>query len=416
MVIDNRLQDRCRSPYERGRNVPQLVTPLDPTLDNVLPDSADVVVIGGGVMGMSAAWHLASRGVRNITVVEQAALGSGSSAKPLGGIRANFSDPNNVILGKRSLDAYNEFKGKFGVDIRLAKVGYLFVARNEVELHQLEANTKVQTELGIDARMVAPDKVNDINPLIETRVLTGASYTPDDGHADPSKVVEGYARACARLGVAILDRTQVLDIDRCGNAIQAVVTNRGKIRTSVVVCAAGAWSGVVAKMADLDLPVEPVRRMIGLTRQQGVAYPTVPFTIDLATTMYFHNYGNGLLVGISHAEESSFCREFSYSWLQEFNASASIWAPFLENPDLVGGWAGFYENTPDHNALIGQSSSVDGFFYITGFSGHGFLQAPAAGELLADIYFDSPSFIDKSAFALERFDQVEGSLCEANII
>ncbi|GAB2505088.1 NAD(P)/FAD-dependent oxidoreductase [Corynebacterium atrinae] len=394
----------------------QIMVPLDLTYTARQPDSADVVIIGGGVMGMSTAWQLAARGIKNIVVIEQSTLGSGSSAKPLGGIRANFSDPSNVLLGKRSLEAYYRFEDDFGVDIELSRVGYLFLARTGAELEQLESSAVTQANLGTETHVVSPGEAAKINPFLNANALTGASFTPNDGYAAPAKVVEGYTRACLALGVTILDRTQVLDIQRTGDSLDAVITNRGQIRTSSVICAAGAWSAAIGEMVGVDLPVEPVRRMIGLTRQQPTPYPQIPFTLDLSTTMYFHNFYNGLLLGISHLEKSAFCREYSYEWLKEFDAAASICAPALENPDLEAGWSGYYENTPDHNALIGEASDLPGFFYITGFSGHGFLQAPAAGELVADLYEGKSSFMDPKPFSADRFNCADSGLREVNII
>lgn len=391
-----------------------------------LPGSAEVVIIGGGVMGLSVAYYLTERGIgrtargdySGILLLERNTLGSGSSAKPLGGVRANFSDPANIVLGQRSLAVYENFSTTFGVDIHLNKVGYLFLGRTEEERESLEQSAHSQRLLGIDARILSPTEAQEVNPYLNPSALTAACYTPNDGHAAPSAVVEGLRRALVERNVRICDHTEVLDIERTAASITAVTTNRGSVRTSTVVCAAGAWSKSIGEMAGVDLPVEPTRRMIGLTPQQTGAQcpPRIPFTLDLSTTMYFHNYGRGLLLGISHAEEPSFCREYSSAWLSEFNAAASIIAPELENPTLAAGWAGFYENTPDHNALIGPSLTVPGFFYIAGFSGHGFLQAPAAGELLADIISDSTPFMDPGPFSATRFSGKGAPWKELNII
>jgi sarcosine oxidase subunit beta len=389
---------------------------LDPTYAAVQPHAADVVIIGGGIMGISTAWHLANAGVRNIVVVERAELGSGSSAKPLGGVRANFSDPGNIVLGQRSLEAFRKFPQQFGANIGLQQVGYLFLCRSEAEVADLVAATEIQNAMGVNSRMVSPGEATEINPLLDPAALVGASFSPGDGFADPSLVVGAYAAAAIDLGVTILNRTQVLDIQRTGNAIESVTTNRGTIRTSAVVCCAGAWSAQIGAMVGVDLPVTPVRRLIGLTRQRPRPYPRVPFTLDLSTTFYFHNYRNGLLVGISHQQEPGFAREFTYDWLTEFNAAAAICAPELEHPDLVGGWAGLYENTPDHNALIGEAGELPGFFYATGFSGHGFLQGPAVGELVADLYLGRPSFLDATHFSAARFSGAAPVLREVNII
>lgn len=389
---------------------------LEPRFDTRLPEAADVVVIGGGIMGVSAAWHLAKSGVRNIVLVELDELGSGSSAKPLGGVRANFSDPGNIMLGKRSLDAYRKFDEEFGSGIGLEQVGYLFLCRSEESLHALEAATLTQNTMGVGSRMVSSSEAAELNPFLDVRALNGASFSPEDGFAEPALAVAAYAAAARQLGVTILTGTQVLEIDTAGDSIRSVTTNRGTVRTAAVVCCAGAWSGKVGGLAGVELPVIPTKRMIGVTRQQPQPHPRIPFTLDLATTMYFHNNRNGLMVGISHEQEAGFGRDFDYSWLPEFNNAAAVCAPSLEKPDLVGGWAGYYENTPDHNALIGQSAKLPGFFYATGFSGHGFLQGPAVGELITDIYHGRESFMDAAPFSAERFANDTKRLREVNII
>ena len=392
------------------------IVELDPGCAGGQPEAADVVIIGGGIMGISTAWHLARRGVRNIVVVEQAQLGSGSSAKPLGGVRANFSDPGNIMLGRRSLEAFRRFPEQLGMDIGFQQVGYLFLCRSETEACDLQGATEIQNDMGVGSRMISPARAAELNPLLDPAALVAASFSPHDGFAAPSLVIAGYAAAARELGVRILEHTQVLDIQRTGDAIESVTTNRGTIRTPAVVCCAGAWSRHIGELVGVDLPVTPVRRLIGLTRQRPQPYPRVPFTLDLSTTLYFHNYRNGLLVGISHSQEPGFAREFGYDWLTEFNAAAAVCAPELEHPDLEGGWAGLYENTPDRNALIGEAGELPGFFYATGFSGHGFLQGPAVGELVADLYLGRPSFMDPTHFSADRFHGCAPTVREVNII
>lgn len=399
---------------------------LQPGYAQVQPERAEVVIIGGGIMGMSAAWHLAKRGVGNVVVLERHKLGRGSSAKPMGGVRANFSDPMNVILGKRSLEVYRSWREHFHTNLELAKVGYLFLARTEQEVADLEEATTTQNAHGVNSYMVTPDKAAELNPFIEPGAILAGSFSPDDGYACPLAAVEGYAHAAAQLGVTILEYTEVLDIESsagtaagtgtsagtaAGTAaganarVDAIVTNRGRIATNKVICAAGAWSAAIGEMAGHPLPVEPVRRMIGITPQRPQAHPTVPFTLDLGTKMYWHNYYNGLLLGISHEAPVGFERDFTFDWVREFDAAADIVAPTLTGQELVAGWAGLYENTPDRNALIGASESIDGFYYCTGFSGHGFLQGPAAGELIADITTDTESFLPRDAYSTKRFGE-----------
>lgn len=389
---------------------------LLPNYSSVQPEIANVVIIGGGVMGMSTAWNLARRGVQGIVVLEKHEVGRGSSAKPMGGVRANFSDPNNIVLGRRSLQAFNRFNEDFGVNIELSRVGYLFLARNDEEAENLEVATRIQNELGIKSSLVSPEQVSELNPFIKQDTVTVGAYSPDDGYACPAAVVDGYRRASEALGVTVLDHTEVSDVVTTGRRVESVVTNRGIIRTGQVVCAAGAWSAEIGTMVGQPLPVEPVRRMIGITPQRPQAHATVPFTLDLGTTFYMHNYYNGLLLGISHKAEPGLNREWSYEWLEEFNNAASIVAPRLANPQLEAGWAGLYENTPDHNAIIGASNLVEGFYYITGFSGHGFLQGPAAGEFMADIISGSDSFLPVDAFSVDRFSVPNIGFTEKHII
>jgi len=379
-------------------HVVPLITPVTP-----LPAEAEVVVIGGGIMGASIAFHLAEAGVTDVVVVEQGSLGSGSSAKPLGGVRATFSDANNVQLGLRSLRSYETFADRFGIDIGLRQVGYLFLCRSEAELAAVEASVRLQNRLGCNSRMVTAAEACEINPMLEPAPLLGASFSPQDGYAEPARVVEGYARAATALGVRFCEYTEVFELTTDPAGGHHVQTQRGCVRAGTVIITAGAWSTKLGAMLGVHLPVQAVRRQVGFTPQLARPHPTVPFTLDLSTTLYFHNYRNGLLLGISNADEDpGFCREFSYGWTRAFDAAAAVVAPSLVGQSLVGGWAGLYENTPDHNAMIGKAA-VPGVLYATGFSGHGFLQGPAVGELVRDLYLDKDSFMDPTAFSADRF-------------
>jgi sarcosine oxidase, subunit beta len=382
-----------------------------------LAPSANVVIIGGGVMGVSIAFHLAKAGVRDIVVIERDALGSGSSAKPLGGVRATFSDPGNIVLGQRSLETFERFDEDFKIDIGLRQVGYLFLCRDESELAALENATAIQNALGCSARMVPPAEVVALNPFLRQAALLGGSFSPRDGFAQPSKVVQAYAEAAEQLGVTFCEHTEVLDIQKSATSAHEVCTSRGVITGEAVIIAAGAWSERIGDMVGVYLPVEPVRRQIGITEARTEPFPTVPFTLDLSTTLYFHNYRDGMLLGISNADEPpGFSREFSYHWKTAFDQAAEIIAPSLVHLPLVAGWAGLYENTPDHNALIGKAAHLDGVFYATGFSGHGFLQAPAVGELMCDMYLGRESFLDPRSFSAVRFEGVQARRTEIHII
>ena len=381
-----------------------------------LPAHASVTIIGGGVMGVSTALHLARSGVGGILVIERDLLGSGSSAKPLGGVRATFSDPGNILLAQRSLEAYEQFEAEFGVDIGLRQVGYLFLCRTENELAAVESSTELQNRHGGSSEMVSPGRAAQLNPFIDPSVLLGASFSPRDGYAQPRQVVQGYADAARSLGVVFSEQTEVTGIDTDGGKVTAVSTSRGLVRTDAAICTAGAWSQRIGEMAGVLLPVVPVRRQIGFTGQLMWPMPTVPFTLDLVSTLYFHNAGDGMLLGISDASQSpGFGRELSYEWLAAFDRAAAVVAPSLVGVKLEGGWAGLYENTPDHNALIGRALAPRNFLYATGFSGHGFLQAPAVGELITDLFLERDSFMDPRPFRADRFRDAE-ALSEVHII
>lgn len=375
-----------------------------------LPEAAEVVVIGGGIMGASIAYHLVEAGVRDVLVLERSSLGSGSSAKPLGGVRATFSDANNVLLGHRSLAAFETFEARFGTPIGLHQVGYLFLCRTEAELVAVEESVRLQNSLGCNSRMISPAEAYELNPFIDADCLLGASFSPRDGYAEPARVVAGYAAAASRLGATFAEFTEVFDLATDADGIHRISTQRGEIRANAVVIAAGAWSTWLGAKLGVHLPVEGVRRQIGFTPQLAAPHPTVPFTLDLSTTLYFHNYRNGLLLGISNPDEDpGMCREFSYGWTRAFDEAARIVAPSLAGQSLVGGWAGLYENTPDHNAMIGQTDGAPGVFYATGFSGHGFLQGPAVGEIVRDLYLGREPFMDPAPFSADRF-RSDGSL------
>lgn len=382
-----------------------------------LPEVAEVVIIGGGIMGASIAFHLAEEGVKDIVLIERNELGSGSSAKPLGGVRATFSDPGNIILGQRSLDAYENFESKFKTKIGLDQVGYLFLCRTDSEVSALEQSMAVQKELGCKNEFVSSAKIGELNPFINTNAILAGSFSPRDGFAQPSLVVDAYVKAAQALGVTVCTETEVLAIDKSGNEISALHTNRGSVKTNNIVLTAGAWSTKIAQLLGEDLPIEPVRRQIGFTPQLDQPHPRIPFTLDLGSTLYFHNHRNGLVLGISNEDEvPGFGREFSYEWITAWNAAAEIIAPSLANPVLEAGWAGLYENTPDHNAMIGKSKTTSGFYYATGFSGHGFLQGPAVGEYIRDLYLDRETFLGQDTFSAERFQSAEVRTTELHII
>ncbi|MEW2420739.1 FAD-binding oxidoreductase [Streptomyces nigra] len=365
---------------------------------------ASAVVVGGGVIGTGIAYHLARAGVPDVVLVERDELASGSTSKAAGGVRAQFSDELNIRLGARSLAAFARFEQDTGYDIGLHRVGYLFLLSTPEDVTAFEAAVRLQNSLGVPSRMIDPAEARELSPLISTDGLLAAAYSPDDGHCTPESVVHGYAAAARRHGARILRHTTVTGTERHGDRITGVTTNAGRIATDTVICAAGAWSRAVGAMAGVDLPVEPLRRQIAVTAPVDALPPRLPMTIDFTTSLYFHTEGPGLLLGMSDPDERpGFDTSTHDRWIPRLADAMRHRAPALLDLRRTGGWAGLYEVTPDHNALIGEATSVSRFLYATGFSGHGFLQGPAVGEVVRDLYLGRVPFVDVSPLSAGRF-------------
>jgi sarcosine oxidase subunit beta len=369
-----------------------------------LPTRASVVVVGGGVMGLSTAYHLAEAGVGDVVLVERGGLGSGSTSKAAGGVRAQFSDVVNIELGLRSLHAFERFADAFGQEIDLRQVGYLFLLDEPGDVVAFERSVALQNEIGVPSRMLEVAEARSLSPLISADGLLAAAYSPTDGHCTPESVVAGYAGAARRAGARLVRDCAVTAIASSGGVVTEVVTERGTIATDTVICAAGAWSADVGAMVGVDLPVEPLRRRIVTTEAVPGLDPCTPFTIDFSSSFYFHGEGQGLLLGMSDPNETpGFTSSTSDDWLVGLGEAVERRAPALRDVGIAAGWAGLYEMTPDHNALVGEAEGLSRFLYATGFSGHGFLMGPAIGEVMRDLYLGRPPVVDVSSLTAARF-------------
>ena len=374
-----------------------------------LPSRASVVVIGGGVMGTSVAFHLAEAGVSDVLLVDQGDLGSGSTCKAAGGVRAQFSDPVNVALGLRGLEAFEQFPTRPGQEIDLRQPGYLFLLTTPEQVETYAASAEMQNSMGVPTRMLTPEEALRLSPAIDMEGVLAASYHHRDGYCTPESVVLGYASGARRHGAIIRTGVRVTGIVTNDGEVTGVETDRGIVQTPTVVCAAGAWSREVGAMAGVDLPVEPLRRQILVTEPLSAdvrpLFPeSAPMTIDAASTFYFHREGPGILLGMSYRDEKpGFRTDYSEDWLPDLFDAMERRAPALLDVGVAHRWVGMYEVTPDHNALLGESTSLSRFLYATGFSGHGFLQGPAVGEVIRDLYLGHEPFLDVSPFTAERF-------------
>jgi sarcosine oxidase subunit beta len=369
-----------------------------------LPSSAAVVIVGGGVIGTSAAFHLAEAGV-DVVLVERSQLGSGSTCRSAGGVRAQFSDALNIQIAQRSLDAFRDFARRPGWEIELRQVGYLFILTREADVEMFERGVALQNGYGVPSRILTAAQVRDLCPVIEGDDIIAGAFSASDGHATPEGVVQGYAVAARSLGAKIRVGCDVLDIKVSGDDISEVVTNQGSIQTGTVICAAGAWSRGCGAMVGVDLPVTPLKRQILFTEPIDWLPAHLPMTIDFTSSFYFHREGPGLLLGMSDPQQQpGFGVETSDDWIPQLMEAVRRRAPRISDAGIRGGWAGLYEMTPDHNAIIGEAPGIRRFLYASGFSGHGFLQGPAVGEILRDLVLRRPTFVDVGPLTAERFE------------
>jgi sarcosine oxidase, subunit beta len=369
-----------------------------------LPSSAEVVVVGGGVIGTSIAFHLAEAGV-DVCLLERDQLAEGSTSRAAGGFRAQFSDPLNIALGLRSIEAFTQFGERPGAEIDLQQVGYLFLLDRADDVAAFEASVALQNELGVPSRLVDLEEARALCPLVELDGVRAATYCPLDGHASPEAVVQGYAVGARSYGSTVVTGCAVTSVRHDRGAIRGVETALGSIETTTVVCAAGVWSPALASMVGLDLPVRPYLREVGFTGPVDGLPPRLPLTVDFSTGLYFHREGPGLLFGMADREQPPGFVDTSTDtgWLEKVLEVAERRLPALLDMGIAGGWKGYYEVTPDHNALVGESDDVSRFLYATGFSGHGFLQGPAIGEIVRDLVLRGAPFVDVSPLSVERF-------------
>lgn len=379
-----------------------------------LPDRASVVIVGGGVMGASIAFHLAEAGVDGVLLLERETLAAGSTSKAAGGVRAQFSDPLNIAMGARGLEAFADFGRRPGQDIDLHRVGYLFLLTTPEDVATFERDVALQNSLGVRSRLLEPAETAALAPILRTDDVLAGAFHPGDGYCSPESVVLGYATGARRHGAVVRTGVEVHGIEtRAGNGgpaeIVAVVTSAGRVQTSTVVCAAGAWSAAVGAMAGVDLPVVPLRRQVLVTEPLSetvgaLVPPAMPMTIDFSTTFYLHREGPGILLGMSDPDESpGFRLERDDGWLPRLTEAIEQRAPALLDVGIAHGWAGLYEMTPDHNALIGEAAAPGRFLYATGFSGHGFLLGPAVGEVVRDLVLRRDPFVDVAPLSADRF-------------
>ena len=381
------------------------------------PTTADIVIIGGGVMGASAAYHLAKRGMKNIVLLEKEEFfGTGATGRCAGGVRYQFSTEINVKLSMESLPMIERFTEEIGQDVNYRKCGYLLIATNEKDAVNFKHNVELQNELGVQTQLLSGDEVRARLPLMRFDDAIAGTFNQMDGIVDPNSVVAGYISAAQKMGVKALTRAEVTGICVSGDEVEAVETTQGAIQTRAILNAAGPWAGQIGEMAGVQIPIIPIRRQMFTTNSLKEIPEDFPFVIDFAQSLYFHREGEGLLIGMSNQEEKP---GFDQNIDEEFefvNLEAAIERmPLLERASRASHWAGLYEVTPDAHPIFG-GSNIKGFTICAGFSGHGFMHGPVAGKLMSEYILDGKfSTLDVSMLDLARFK--EGRLIkEYNVV
>ncbi|MFZ0532850.1 MAG: FAD-dependent oxidoreductase [Anaerolineales bacterium] len=382
-----------------------------------IQNTADIVIIGGGVMGASTAYNLASRGQHNVILLEKEDFfGLGATGRCAGGVRYEFGTEVNVRLSLLSLPMLERFKDEIGQVVNYRKTGYLFLLTNQDEVNIFKHNVDMQNRLGAQTQWLSGDEIRKRLPMMCLEDVIAGSFNPSDGLVDPNSVVMGYISAAQRLGVKALTSTPVTGIQvRSGKVVGVKIPDQ-TISSPVVLDATGPWSGLTGQMAGLQVPIAPIRRQWFTT----TAIPTLPmdfpFVIDFAKSLYFHPEGPGLLTGMSNPNEPpGFDQNIDLEWELIHLEAAINRLPLLEHAGLASRLAGLYEVTPDAHPIFGKTP-LEGYFLLSGFSGHGFMHGPIAGKLMAEIIIDGQATtMDISMLDLSRFN--EGRLIqEYNVV
>jgi len=382
------------------------------------PRTADVVILGGGVMGASAAYHLALRGCKKVVLLERNSLfGQESTGKCAGGIRYQFAAEINIRLSLLSLPMLDRFEEELGQAIDLRHCGYLFLLTREEDIKAFQANVALQHGLGVMTEWLTRDEARSRLPLMQLGDVLAATWHSKDGLADPNGVVQGYINGARRLGVKCLTDLEVTGIRKEKGRICGVETRYGEIKTPNVLNAAGPWASRVGEMVGIEIPVVPVRRQIAVTAPVPGLPPDFPFVIDFEKNLYFHREGPALLTGMSNVNEPpSFNQQVDREWELVHFEAAMARMPLLENVGVSSRWAGLYEVSPDAHPILGKVPELEGFYLINGFSGHGFMHGPACGLLLAEEILDGKAHsLDITSLRLSRFREGKPIL-EFNVV
>jgi sarcosine oxidase subunit beta len=367
-----------------------------------VPKTAEVLIIGAGAVGTSIAYQLARRGQRNVVVLEQDAVGSGTTSKAAGGIRAQFPTEAEIKISLECIEVFERFGEEFGVDIGYRKIGYLSLISDTADLEGYAPRIALQNRLGVDVRVITPKEAQAIVPAMQVDDLIAAVWSPGDGMAGPAEVTNAFARRARELGATIAEGVEVTAIDL---KTRVVRTTRGDVTARVIVNAAGPRAARVGRMVGVDIAVHPRRRHIFFTEPFPEIPGPTPLTTDRGSGMYFRKEMEQLLISPGDAVDVGDDMNVAMDSAKREEAveKAIHRLPILERARISGGWAGLRPLTPDEHAIIGWAPGVDSFFLAVGFCGHGFQHSPATGRLVAEWLTDGRPSMDMSVFDPTRF-------------
>lgn len=374
-------------------------------------ERAQAVVIGGGIIGAAIAYYLAKEGMKEVVLLDKELFfGKESTAKCAGGIRAQFTTAVNIQLSLASIPRFERFAEEMGVEVDFRQVGYLFMSTSPDQWERSQAAAAFQRSHGVPVELLGPDRIRELCPELEVSDVLGGNFCAIDGLADPHGFHQGYLKVARQLGVTIHPERPVTGFEVAGDRILAVKTPQGDIACDQVILAAGAWTGEIGRLLGVDIPIVPVRRQIVTTAPMAWVDARWPMMVDNGSGIYMHPESNGLLLGMANkTEPPGFNTTVDEAFTAEIVEAAFTRIPRLEEAAISASWAGLYEVTPDHHPILGSLPQFSNAIVAAGFSGHGFMHAPACGEVIADLTFGKAPRIDISSLGIERFSQ-EGAM------
>ena len=379
-----------------------------------------MIIVGGGIVGSSIAYHLTEAGCRSVVVLEREAhQGKGSTGKSMGGVRAQFTTAVNIQMSLYSIPFYARFDEVIGHPSGYKPQGYLFVATEPRHMDYLRANYALQVSLGLKSvQLLAPNDVARLAPEIRHDDVLGGSFCSTDGFVDPYSVMNGFMQKAIERGAELMRETEATGILRDARGVSGVETTRGTISGRVVVNAAGPWAGLLAKLAGVDLPIEPLRRMLVPTEKFDKVSQKSPMVIDMATGFHYRPEGLGILMAWADADETpGFNTNFDPAFIEKILTRGVKRLRVLEEAEVNPrrAWAGLYAMTPDHHSVLGPVAELPGFYLANGFSGHGVMHSPATGRILSDLILKGTTdIVDACLLGLDRF--ASGRLLEETAV